>query len=161
GNATRRRGGDWVDGATGEAGSEFAGRRAKPPNNERAAEAELWRASALTASSDSERPAALEAASASAAKPEALDARPAAVGKSFLLSTSARCAKPRSARTRSNRATTRACSRPLTRAPSSSTRSAARSSRNWTRVVVVSPSSVNDRLGTAGRFRAESLFPQY
>src|SRR5262245_7974875 len=76
-------------GATRSAAAAEASAMPQPPYTERAADADEARASALTWSSGSSRPAARLAASASAAKPEALEASPAAVGKSLTLDTRA------------------------------------------------------------------------
>jgi hypothetical protein len=71
-----------------------------------------------------------------------------------------RTARARGARARAARtpASTRACS---TARPPRTRRWSPASRRQRTRVRVVSPSSVTDRLGTAGKFPSPSRLPQY
>src|SRR2546421_6122756 len=128
---------------------------------ERAADAEDCRARLLTLAESQSNPAALVAASARAAKPEALDASPEPVGKSFAVSTQARVRTSATDRTRSSIAVTRFASASLAALPLMTTRSRSRPGPNPTLVVVDMASSVIERLGTAGRFSAASIFPQY
>src|SRR5699024_1191117 len=118
------------------------------------------RASCESALGSRSCPAARLAESASAAKPEADDASPAAVGKLFLLTTSA-LKRDFPATVVSKKADIRLSGCPLTIFPLSLKESVANASSKRTRVSVFSESSVMDIEPTAGRFFAAERFPQY
>src|SRR5690606_33819283 len=151
----------WSWGAMGRALSVSAPSSTKPPNRERAADAELCRATELRITGSRVPPRAWLAAIASAAKPEALEASPAAVGKSLKLTTRARRVSPCAARSRSRSSVIRVNTRPLAGRPSRLASSVSRSSLKRTSVRVRRLSRVSDRLGTAVRFPPWGDFPQY
>ncbi len=126
----------------------------KPPNTERAADADAWRAASERSAALMPRPKAASRAVTSAANPDADDASPAAVGKSLAVCTSTGGTEYRwRSRARQPAILASAVSRPFRWK-----RSAAASR---TSVVVVRVSRVTDREGAAGTLPAPGAFPQY
>ena len=137
------------------------GSATKPPKIDRAAEALAWRAIALRWASSRVSPAAMLLAATKAAKPEALDAKPEAVGKLFSLITLARSSVPARARTRDKTFCVLSKGLPVASLPFKMNSSSRRPEENSQLVSVHIGDSVNDKLGTAGKFKARSSFPQY
>src|SRR5947207_5619125 len=134
---------------------------AKPPNIDRAADADPRRARRDSAVGSRSRPYAAAPASARAAKPLAEDARPAPVGTELRVSTAAGSVRPANSRTRSRNATTRCRCSPSAGEPSSTTLSACTPGSGRTVVVVGKTSKVIDRLSTYGIMSRSSRLPQY
>lgn len=106
-------------------------------------------------------PVALQAAATIAANPEALEASPEAVGKLLLLSMRALASSLAIARTWSSTLMARVLGLPSATLPFSTSSSSLSVGSNVTVVSVRMGSSVSEMLGTAGRFSATSLLPQY